>query len=381
MKKTLFFLLLNVMLFSNFQLQAQWFTNGPGIVYTLDEAGIGEDNPDSKLHIKSAINQDALRVRVDNATKLYVHHLGGVTIGVNHVPPANGLYVHGKTGIGGDPDVEAHIYHGYGGPTHGLRLTNTSGNNVEWSFYSSNDYRRLWLYRNGNRLGEFDDVTGEYSSISDRRLKKDFESAGTLMPKILQIEIQKFNFINSEPDALKHYGVVAQKMVNIIPEVVNHTVSEDGTNDTYSIKYSTFGIIAIKGIQELHQTIQAQQLKIITLEDRISKLEAAINSNSINKANSFNKGNNSRIDLAGASLEQNEPNPFNEVTTFRYRIPAGTKAQILITDISGRKVKSLEAPENGQVEINANELQPGIYIYSLVVDGQTVASKRMVLSR
>ena len=45
----------------------------------------------------------------------------------------------------------------------------------------------------------------------------------------------------------------------------------------------------------------------------------------------------------------------------------------------GAKAISLSAFGQGEVSINANELSPGVYFYTLVVDGQIVNSRQMVV--
>jgi hypothetical protein len=62
--------------------------------------GIGTNNPIARLHVYSTTGVDAFRVQVNGNTKLLVHNGGGVTVGANITPPANGLYVSGNVGLG-----------------------------------------------------------------------------------------------------------------------------------------------------------------------------------------------------------------------------------------------------------------------------------------
>jgi hypothetical protein len=83
-----------------------------------------------------------------------------------------------------------------------------------------------------------------------------------------------------------------------------------------------------------------------------------------------------------AKLEQNAPNPFHENTLIRYYLPQETqRASIVITDLGGTQVMSipLEGQGVGQALINGGSLATGTYVYTLVVDGRQVDSKRMVL--
>jgi len=79
--------------------------------------------------------------------------------------------------------------------------------------------------------------------------------------------------------------------------------------------------------------------------------------------------------------EKNQPNPFNQTTLIRYKIPVGANAQINIYDAAGAMVKTMRAPENGQAQINAGELKAGTYTYALIIDGKPLVSKKMVMLR
>ncbi|MBX3724907.1 MAG: hypothetical protein KF823_03215 [Xanthomonadales bacterium] len=57
--------------------------------------GVGVTAPSDRLHIAAPAGEPALRVQIDGATKLRVTANGGVAIGANATPPANGLFVEG----------------------------------------------------------------------------------------------------------------------------------------------------------------------------------------------------------------------------------------------------------------------------------------------
>ena len=94
--------------------------------------------------------------------------------------------------------------------------------------------------------------------------------------------------------------------------------------------------------------------------------------------------NSATLDLGQVELEQNAPNPFAAATRITYTLPAAvTGATITIVDTQGRVVKTLANLSGGRqtVELQANSLAAGIYIYTLSVNGKEVASKRMVLTQ
>jgi len=85
-----------------------------------------------------------------------------------------------------------------------------------------------------------------------------------------------------------------------------------------------------------------------------------------------------------ARLEQNAPNPFNNNTVIHYNVPSNAgNAQIIVIDASGQvlKIISLSNKGAGQVTITAGTLAAGNYRYSLVVDGNKIDSKQMILTK
>jgi hypothetical protein len=84
-----------------------------------------------------------------------------------------------------------------------------------------------------------------------------------------------------------------------------------------------------------------------------------------------------------SSLSQNIPNPYNETTTIPCFIHSESKsASISIYGVDGKLIQQLPINGNGnqQVTFNKGNLASGIYFYSLNVDGQQIAIKKMVIS-
>ena len=305
-----------------------------------------------------AIDDNEIMAR-DNgaASALFLNHNGGNLIfnGTNAVGSNVGI---GTT----SPVSDLHVVHDFGSFDNGLRLQNESSPNNFWNLYTRGA-GDLELSVNGSVMrGLFNFTTGAYTSFSDRRMKKDIEKSPDILSKVLQLEVIKYHGLQNKPADQKYYGLIAQDVEKFFPEIVYHTTNDGSSGDVYTMDYSAFGVLAIKALQE-------QQQKITLLEERIAKLEAAINSSANSKS------------LSGVSLEQNQPNPFNRSTIIRYKIPEGANAQIMIYDASGRLVKTLQATQSRQSQINAGELNAGTYTYSLMLNGQKAASKTMVLMK
>ncbi len=77
------------------------------------------------------------------------------------------------------------------------------------------------------------------------------------------------------------------------------------------------------------------------------------------------------------------PNPANSQVTFDYNFRAGTNnVKINIHNLLGAKVKEISIfGTNGKAIIDVNDLNDGIYFYSVNIDNKIVETKRLVVSR
>ncbi len=82
-------------------------------------------------------------------------------------------------------------------------------------------------------------------------------------------------------------------------------------------------------------------------------------------------------------LYQNSPNPFNVSTRIRCTLPHNAlDAMIFVYDLQGTQKlgKAVDGRGDTFVEIRGSELPAGMYIYTLVVDGREIDSKRMIIT-
>ena len=84
------------------------------------------------------------------------------------------------------------------------------------------------------------------------------------------------------------------------------------------------------------------------------------------------------------ALEQNFPNPFNPLTTIRYRLPRSVKVKLVLYDVLGRKVRELVNHKQPagyyQIKLNAANLSSGIYFYRLQA-GEFVQVRKMLIQK
>lgn len=83
-------------------------------------------------------------------------------------------------------------------------------------------------------------------------------------------------------------------------------------------------------------------------------------------------------------LEQNRPNPFNQQTEIRYFVPESmAQAKMIIANLEGQLVheQALSQKGYGSIKINAGTLAAGTYTYTLIIDGRTIQSRKMIITQ
>jgi hypothetical protein len=222
-------------------------------------------------------------------------------------------------------------------------------------------------------------------------------------------EYPQFNF-----DEENQMGLLAQEVEQILPTIVktkNSPVHYDSLgNELFpsvefkSLDYTKLIPLLVAGHKEQATIIDSMstvndslQSQISDLNNRLTQLENCLSgilpflcqmSNSAIQPTQEEVQNQLRTainvnlsDRNAIVLNQNVPNPFAESTVITYSIPASVqKAQIHFYDGQGKLINSVDVVErgNGQLNVFANDLSTGVYTYSLVADGQVVATKRMM---
>ena len=131
--------------------------------------------------------------------------------------------------------------------------------------------------------------------------------------------------------------------------------------------------LLVKAIQEL--SAQVEELSGRSLGEPISMMPSRSEGTASTADNDAIKGK--------PRLYQNTPNPFTAQTEIRFSLPDDAKnAYIYIFDMTGKMQKQIPVdPSMQSVTVAGYELQAGIYLYSLVVGGQEIDTKRMILSK
>lgn len=278
--------------------------------------------------------------------------------------------------------------------TKGAGIAGTTEGGAPPPYYTNCEFAGLFYgetYIDGYLTG-----TDGFFSLSDMRLKenvvslgKDSDSESSALDNLQQLGVIKYDLRRPwvekaiadgtvskaslerlAKNKRSHYGLSAQELQKFYPELVR-----EGQDGYLTVNYVELVPILIQSIQELKAEL-----------DEVK----GSGSGTVMKARqhgAFDDEQTSGVGLqvssSGNVLFQNTPNPFTERTEIRFTLSDDARnAYIYIFDMTGKTLKQIPVDASMQsVTIGGNELSLGIYLYSLVVNGQEIDTKRMILSK
>ena len=366
------------------------FNDGQVIIQqSTGNVGIGSSSPVGRLDVSTtgsigvygSANQFGIFGSSDyigtyGIGKTYgVYGSGSYGVAGNASSGGTGVYGNGFYGVNGKSTS------GYGGvfSSGGQGIDVTTSSTAD-NIYAGVFHHNVYVY-------------GTVSQTSDRRVKKNITGVKNAMSIVSRLKPTYYEFKHEGEFAKmnlpqgKHYGLIAQDLEEVLPELVSPAPYGDG-GDTSArtmtqreatsafkggkgINYTELIPILISAMQEQDSIMQA---KVTKLEDEVAELKEII------KALGNNRGSET---FSNAWIKQNAPNPVNGNTTIQYYIPSTSKnARMEMTDAKGQILQYWNL-SNGQgtVVINAGTLASGTYQYSLVLEGKLVATKKIIIAK
>ena len=180
---------------------------------------------------------------------------------------------------------------------------------------------------------------------------------------------RKPTYIQKQKLSKHHYALDANQLEKIFPDLVYE--QEDGSK---SINYVEMIPILVKTISDLND-------KVARLNEKIKNYA---NNAQQAKTNAYTRSASTESErTVSAVLEQNTPNPFKEQTTIRFKLPEDvTDAAICIFDMTGKLLKKMPiSSQETSVNVNGWELGEGMFLYTLMMYGKEVNTKKMIIMR
>ena len=239
----------------------------------------------------------------------------------------------------------------------GVATTGSAGSAISWTIpfeIKTNGYAYFGSYYVYN--GAF--------RLSDVRLKENIKPITNATNLLMGLNGMTYNlksdkFKSTVVSKRTSYGLIAQDVQKIIPDLVLET---DDSTKTLAIDYE--GLIPI-----LIEALKEQQAQVKELKSSIENLNSQI---SLLKEKSV------------SYMNQNSPNPFNNYTQISFSLPKDTKeASIMVYNSKGKLIKNIKITDRGNsnITLDATNLKPGVYSYSLIADGAIINTSKMIISK
>jgi Chaperone of endosialidase len=174
----------------------------------------------------------------------------------------------------------------------------------------------------------------------------------------------------------QHFGFIAQEIEPVLPELVKDFNNPRVTDSLGQTVAPAFSIKAVNYVEFIPILVAAIKEQKNIIDSLINALQ--------NPTPIVNPQNKQKVTLSNVSsiiLNQNDPNPFTESTRITYQVPEDVhEAKIIFTNSSGSIINTVFINErgSGELEVYSSDLSKGIYNYTLVCDGEVIATKKMM---
>lgn len=253
-------------------------------------------------------------------------------------------------------------------------------------------------------------ATSTWTTTSDRKTKRNIMPHNQGLNLIRQVNLVSFEYngLANTINGQKGIGVVAQDFQNVFPNsVIPFKIGADSINsgETFlGVNFHELFISNVGAVKQLDSIVSTQNASLKAKVDSLTIISTSLESivNTQNSKIAYLQSqisncctqiiseksliNNEAAILSNttAILYQNVPNPFNQQTNIQYSVPTiSLSASIMVFDLTGKLIKTFPVTVfgNAAITINGNELSPGMFVYSLIVDGKIIDTKRMILTQ
>lgn len=261
-----------------------------------------------------------------------------------------------------------------------------------WTFNNGNKFFQCdvtpanpRLAGTGDKIVFYNSFTNTYNSIqvasvynySDERAKTNINTINSGLNTILNLRPVSYNWKNSDEletrvatlntdsvaqpigpnDGKLQYGFLAQEVEQVLPDAV---ATDDNGNKL--INYTAIIPLLVQSIQDLQSLVIEQSSTIERLSNQV---------------------NVSKTNMTTDKILSCSPNPTSNQITFEYTVSDNAKnINIIINSLTGEMKRNLTCSTNASsVSDNLSDLRDGIYVATLVVDGDHKDSKRIIISK
>lgn len=247
------------------------------VIDTSGNVGIGTSGPTARLHVNGGIKMEGANV-LELGANVSGKEANAGKIGYRAFT-TDSLDIVGAGNNGNDRRIKFFAEGGavFNGGDNGITIRNDS--NGEYAKLMRRDYGfaievNATSHNSGVRTVSYDgDSNWDFSS--DRRLKKDIVDAEPVLDRLIQMPVRRYHWNEDSSDKPLKLGVIAQEVQPAFPELVRSSYDRNVGEERLTVKYTAFGLIAAKAVQELKAEKDAERA---AFEEEIQKLRTEVES-------------------------------------------------------------------------------------------------------
>jgi hypothetical protein len=226
--------------------------------------GIGTTTPASKLHIQD-------KSTTANGGALIIGPTNGSNLRLGYNTKYSWIQSHGRKPLAINP-VGNNVGIGTDSPSDLLECRG------KFRLSTSNNYAQMYVISNklvfkinksthGSNKGMAWDGDTNWDSYSDLSLKTDIAKEGNILDKLLKLDVKSYRWKDNPQRKDKMIGFIAQDVKPLFPALVGEIEDPETKQTTMTLKYASFGVLAVGAIKELKREIDNLQDEILSLKN------------------------------------------------------------------------------------------------------------------
>ena len=209
-------------------------------------------------------------------------------------------------------------------------------------------------------------IDGELESVSDKMAT--LSAVKTHLDgcvSVAEMDALQENSLLSQQNGNIRYSLSVEQLENVYPELVC-----TGSDGRKMVNYTDIIPLLVQSIAEL--------------KAEIAVLKGSVVGSVVSKTRSNSTEIISLSNVDAACLSHNTPNPWSTSTEITINVPEDViNAELYFYDLNGVLINSQNISQRGvyKLTLSGSDFAPGIYVFTLIADGEIVDTKRMIVEK